>query len=111
MAKVFVLFGSSNRTKSLKQDNLITFHDPFNHIIIPVSLCLSSYSFNISRIVIYSYHPEYLYRNLSMDVSREYDAALGMAAALGNLTGFCYDYFQQRAARLTGIEHWTSNGR
>ncbi|KAI4656613.1 uncharacterized protein J4E78_006502 [Alternaria triticimaculans] len=96
--KVLLVFGAFNRKR---------FHERHNVENITVRLsCGSTTLMGIVRnnaqkilfVVVYAWHPEYLLRNRTTAVGRQYDAALNIAAALSGVDTKA-GYFEARAAR------------
>ncbi len=103
-ARVFIYFGAENRSRSLLQANLVTFKVSLdNGAAVTVSLETHSQTRRVTRIIVYAYHPEYLYRNPSTEVGKDYDLALGLTAVLGNVKGFRYGHFERRAEWLAKL--------
>ena len=71
-----------------------------NGAAIIVSLETHSQTRRVTRVIIYAYHPEYLYRNPSTEVGKDYDLALGLAAVLGDVKDFGHSHFERRAEQL-----------
>ncbi|KAI4685745.1 uncharacterized protein J4E88_003581 [Alternaria novae-zelandiae] len=96
--KALLVFGAFSRKR---------FHERHNVENITVRLsCGSTTLMGIVRnnaqkilfVVVYAWHPEYLLRNRTTAVGRQYDAALNIAAALSGVDTKA-GYFEARAAR------------
>ena len=74
-----------------------------NAAAVTVSLETHSQTRRVTRIFVYAYHPEYLYRNPSTEVDKDYDLALVLTAVLGNVKEFRYGHFERRAERLAKL--------
>lgn len=101
-ATVRVLFGSHNRSVSLKTEGIVAFDVKFpDELTIKVTLDLRAK--NVHHLNLYAFHPEYLYRNPSKDVSLEYDTVLGLAASLAGINNFNFGYFSRRSQTLQEV--------
>ena len=67
---------------------------------VTVPLETHSQTRRVTRIIVYAYHPKYLYRNPSTEVGTDYDLALGLTTVLGNVKEFRYGHFERRAEWL-----------
>lgn len=96
--KVLLVFGAFNRKQFDERHNV-------ENITVRLS-CGSPTLMGIVRndaqkilfVVVYAWHPEYLLRNRTTAVGRQYDAALNIAAALTGIDTKA-GYFEARAAR------------
>ncbi|PSK54022.1 hypothetical protein B9Z65_7828 [Elsinoe australis] len=98
--------GSGNRKTTLKNVGLVTYAVVFGEArSVQVSLQVTSdpASARVERLLVYGYHPEYLFRNPNLEVSKTYDYAVALAARVARID-INYGYFERRAHRLLMVE-------
>lgn len=104
-ARVELVLGSGNRKTTLKNVGLVTYAVVFGEArSVQVSLQVTSdpASARVERLLVYGYHPEYLFRNPNLEVSKAYDYAVALAARVARID-INYGYFERRAHRLAAL--------
>ncbi|TKX24610.1 hypothetical protein C1H76_3219 [Elsinoe australis] len=104
-ARVELVLGSGNRKTTLKNVGLVTYAVVFGEArSVQVSLQVASdpASARVERLLVYGYHPEYLFRNPNLEVSKTYDYAVALAARVARID-INYGYFERRAHRLAAL--------
>ncbi|KAF4549398.1 Hypothetical protein D9617_22g067460 [Elsinoe fawcettii] len=99
-AKVALVLGKANRDAALKELDPVQFSIESDGKAGVVDVGLVVDGTRITRILVFAYHPEYLFRNPSMETSKTYDYALGLAASIAGIKQFRHGHFSRFAAHL-----------